>query len=74
MPEELIPKSANFHKKLYDYIVKMIREEKLTLRQMYLRYERARRTLAARRCRSPTRCRRNGGSRRPRRLHGDRSR
>lgn len=45
VPEDLIPKSANFHKKFYDTIVKMIREEKLTLRQMYLRYERARRTL-----------------------------
>ncbi|HEY4251347.1 MAG TPA: LLM class flavin-dependent oxidoreductase [Roseomonas sp.] len=45
VPEELIPKSANFHKKFYDNIVSMIRVEKLTLRQMYLRYERGRRTI-----------------------------
>ena len=45
VPEELIPASANFHKKFYDNIVQMIRVEKLTLRQMYLRYERGRRTL-----------------------------
>ncbi|TCH98219.1 LLM class flavin-dependent oxidoreductase [Roseococcus sp. SYP-B2431] len=45
VPEELIPASANFHKKFYDNIVNMIRIEKLTLRQMYLRYERGRRTL-----------------------------
>ncbi|WP_424811511.1 LLM class flavin-dependent oxidoreductase [Roseococcus sp. YIM B11640] len=45
VPEELIPASANFHKKFYDNIVNMIRVEKLTLRQMYLRYERGRRTI-----------------------------
>lgn len=45
VPEELIPASANFHKKFYDNIVNMIRVEKLTLREMYLRYERGRRTI-----------------------------
>lgn len=45
VPEELIPPTANFHKKFYDNIVHMIRVEKLTLRQMYLRYERGRRTI-----------------------------
>lgn len=45
VPESLIPSSANLHKKFYDTIVAMIREEKLTLRQMYLRYERGRRTI-----------------------------
>jgi len=45
VPEALIPPSANFHKKFYDNIVHMIRVEKLTLRQIYLRYERGRRTI-----------------------------
>ncbi len=45
IPEERIPKTANFHKAFFDGIVKMIREENLTLRQLYLRYERGRKTI-----------------------------
>jgi len=45
VPEELIPTSANFHRKFHDTIVRMIREERLTLRQMFLRYDRGRRTV-----------------------------
>jgi len=45
VPEELIPSSANLHKKFFDSIVHMIRVEKLTLRQMYMRYERGRSTI-----------------------------
>jgi FMN-dependent oxidoreductase (nitrilotriacetate monooxygenase family) len=45
IPEERIPRSANFHKAYFDHIVDLIRREKLTLRQLYLRYERGRKTL-----------------------------
>lgn len=45
IPEELLPKSANLHKAFFDGIVKIIREEKPTLRQLYLRYERGRKTI-----------------------------
>lgn len=40
IPEDRIPKSANLHKAYFDIIVRMIREEKLTLRQIYMRYRR----------------------------------
>jgi alkanesulfonate monooxygenase SsuD/methylene tetrahydromethanopterin reductase-like flavin-dependent oxidoreductase (luciferase family) len=46
IPEERIPKSANLHKAYFDHIVDLIRREKLTLRQLYLRYERGRKTFA----------------------------
>jgi len=46
IPEERIPKTANLHKAYFDHIVDMIRREKLTLRQLYLRYERGRKTFA----------------------------
>jgi FMN-dependent oxidoreductase (nitrilotriacetate monooxygenase family) len=46
IPEERIPKSANFHKAYFDHIVDLIRREGLTLRQLYLRYERGRKTFA----------------------------
>jgi FMN-dependent oxidoreductase (nitrilotriacetate monooxygenase family) len=45
IPEELLPRSANLHKAFFDGIVKIIREEKPTLRQLYLRYERGRKTI-----------------------------
>ncbi|WP_213878340.1 LLM class flavin-dependent oxidoreductase [Pseudomonas sp. dw_358] len=40
IPESRIPAVSNFHKAYFDYIVSMIREEKLTLREMCMRYER----------------------------------
>ncbi|HWL80971.1 MAG TPA: LLM class flavin-dependent oxidoreductase [Roseomonas sp.] len=45
IPADRIPKSANFHKTFFDHILHLIRTEKLTLRQLYLRYERGRQTL-----------------------------
>lgn len=45
IPEHLLPESANLHKAFFDGIVKIIREEKPTLRQLYLRYERGRKTI-----------------------------
>jgi FMN-dependent oxidoreductase (nitrilotriacetate monooxygenase family) len=45
IPEERIPKSANFHQGYFDHILRMVRVEKLTLRQLYLRYERGNRTV-----------------------------
>ena len=45
IPIERIPANANFHKAFFDSIVKMIREEKPTLRELYLRYERGRKTI-----------------------------
>ncbi len=45
IPEDRLPKTANLHKAFFDSIVKMIREENLTLRQLYLRYERGRKTI-----------------------------
>jgi FMN-dependent oxidoreductase (nitrilotriacetate monooxygenase family) len=44
VPEDRIPKTSNFHKGFFDHIVHMIRVEKLTLRQLYMRYERGRQT------------------------------
>lgn len=43
--ESQLPKSANLHKAFFDGIVQIIREEKPTLRQLYLRYERGRKTI-----------------------------
>ena len=43
--ESQLPKDANLHKAFFDGIVKIIREEKPTLRQLYLRYERGRKTI-----------------------------
>jgi alkanesulfonate monooxygenase SsuD/methylene tetrahydromethanopterin reductase-like flavin-dependent oxidoreductase (luciferase family) len=45
IPESRLPKSANFHKAFFDGIMKTIREENPTLRQLYLRYERGRKTI-----------------------------
>jgi len=45
IPPERLPKSANFHKAFFDGIMKIIREENPTLRQLYLRYERGRKTI-----------------------------
>ena len=45
IPEERIPQKANFHQAYFNHIVRMIRVEKLTLRQLYLRYERGNRTI-----------------------------
>jgi FMN-dependent oxidoreductase (nitrilotriacetate monooxygenase family) len=45
VPEDLIPKTSNFHQGYFDEIARMIREEKLTLRQLYMRYERGTRSL-----------------------------
>lgn len=40
IPEHRIPKTSNHHRAYFDHIVRMIREEKLTLREMCMRYER----------------------------------
>lgn len=40
IPEDRIPATSNFHRAYFDYIVNMIRVEKLTLREMCMRYER----------------------------------
>jgi FMN-dependent oxidoreductase (nitrilotriacetate monooxygenase family) len=45
IPESRLPKSANFHKAFFEGIMKTIREENPTLRQLYLRYERGRKTI-----------------------------
>ena len=45
IPESRLPKSANMHKAFFDGIMKIIREENPTLRQLYLRYERGRKTI-----------------------------
>jgi alkanesulfonate monooxygenase SsuD/methylene tetrahydromethanopterin reductase-like flavin-dependent oxidoreductase (luciferase family) len=44
IPPERIPKSANLHKAYFEHILGLIREG-LTLRQLYLRYERGNRTI-----------------------------
>ena len=46
IPPERLPASANQHKAFFDGIMKIIREENPTLRQLYLRYERGRKTIA----------------------------
>ncbi len=40
VPEDLIPATSNFHKGYFDEIARMIRQERPTLRQLYMRYER----------------------------------
>jgi FMN-dependent oxidoreductase (nitrilotriacetate monooxygenase family) len=45
IPEALIPRSSNLHQMYFNRIVEMIRTENLTLRQLYLRYERGNKTL-----------------------------
>ena len=45
IPKERLPKSANLHKAFFDGIMKIINEENPTLRQLYLRYERGRKTI-----------------------------
>jgi FMN-dependent oxidoreductase (nitrilotriacetate monooxygenase family) len=44
VPEHRIPRNSNFHKAYFDHIVELIRVEKLTLRQLYQRYERGNKT------------------------------
>jgi FMN-dependent oxidoreductase (nitrilotriacetate monooxygenase family) len=45
IPEELIPHSSNLHQGYFNQIAEMIRRDKPTLRQLYLRYERGNKTL-----------------------------
>ncbi len=45
IPPERLPKSANLHKAFFEHIMTIIREENPTLRQLYLRYERGRKTI-----------------------------
>ncbi len=45
IPEEIIPRTSNLHQMYFNRIVEMIRTEKLTLRQLYMRYERGNKTL-----------------------------
>ena len=45
IPESRLPKSANLHKAFFDGIMKTIREKNPTLRQLYLGYERGRKTI-----------------------------
>jgi FMN-dependent oxidoreductase (nitrilotriacetate monooxygenase family) len=45
IPAERLPQSANFHKAFFDGIMRIIREENPTLRQLCLRYERGRKTI-----------------------------
>jgi FMN-dependent oxidoreductase (nitrilotriacetate monooxygenase family) len=45
VPEHLIPKVSNFHQGYFAEIARMIREDKPTLRQLYMRYERGTRSI-----------------------------
>ncbi len=45
IPEERLPKNANFHKAFFDDIMRLRSEGNLTVRQLYLAYERGRRTI-----------------------------
>ena len=45
IPEHLIPKKANLHQAYFNQIATMIREQELTLRQLYSSYERGKATL-----------------------------
>ncbi len=45
IPEERLPKAANFHKAFFDGIMATIREKNPTLRELYLGYERGRKTI-----------------------------
>jgi FMN-dependent oxidoreductase (nitrilotriacetate monooxygenase family) len=46
IPEDRIPKNANFHKGFFDDILRLINEGRPSLREVYLRYERGRKTIA----------------------------
>lgn len=45
IPSSRLPKQANFHKAFFDGIMEIITKENPTLRQLYLRYERGRKTI-----------------------------
>ena len=45
IPEDRIPKAANFHKGFFDDIVRLMGDGRPTLRQVCLRYERGRKTV-----------------------------
>ena len=45
VPDDRLPRNANFHKAFFDGIMASIREERPTLRQLYMRYERGRKTI-----------------------------
>jgi FMN-dependent oxidoreductase (nitrilotriacetate monooxygenase family) len=45
IPESRIPQSANFHKGFFDDILRLMRDGRPTLREVYLRYERGRKTI-----------------------------
>jgi FMN-dependent oxidoreductase (nitrilotriacetate monooxygenase family) len=45
IPAERLPKEANFHKVFFEDIKRLMREGNLTVRQLYLAYERGRRTI-----------------------------
>ncbi len=45
IPEDRIPQGANFHKGFFDDILRLIRDGRPTLRDVYLRYERGRKTI-----------------------------
>ena len=45
IPKDRLPKGANLRKAFFEGIMQIIREENPTLRQLYLRYERGRKTI-----------------------------
>lgn len=45
IPEHRLPEASNFHKAFFDGIMKSIREQNPTLRQLYMGYERGRKTI-----------------------------
>ncbi len=45
IPEDRIPRGANFHKGFFDDIIRLIGDGSPTLRDVYLRYERGRKTI-----------------------------
>lgn len=45
IPEDRLPKASNFHKAFFDGIMQTIREKNPTLRQLYMSYERGRKTI-----------------------------
>jgi FMN-dependent oxidoreductase (nitrilotriacetate monooxygenase family) len=45
IPEDRIPHGANFHKGFFEDILRLIRDGRPTLREVYLRYERGRKTI-----------------------------
>ncbi len=54
IPEDRIPKGANFHKGFFDDILRLIHDGRPTLREVYLRYERGRKTVTGSPSASPT--------------------